>query len=149
MNGTSDLPWQTMRHYDQFDGMSVLEYIHSKGGIVYDYTARVSSLKTAPSFYHLTFSRKENNDGDVLKALALGFNVSVVVEKKLKAALLADPDLSAVVSDGDIDDLRFEDRSGMLILLSAKGKAQTDTSGFTIRTREHFNEFLSTVKAQA
>jgi hypothetical protein len=141
-NGTSDFPWHQMRHYDAFDGMSLIEYIHSIGGIVYDYTARIQSLKSAPSYYHLTFSRKEDNDHKVAEAIQLGFNVAVVVNKALKQRLLCEGVDGFPVIDGDIDDLRFEDRQGALVLLSSKGRAQTDDSGFTIQKMHHFDSFI-------
>tara|TARA_R100000654_G_scaffold47993_2_gene74179 strand:+ start:2986 stop:3174 length:189 start_codon:yes stop_codon:yes gene_type:complete len=35
--------------------------------------------------------------------------------------------------DGDKDDLRFLDPKGVVVWLSAKGKAKNDTSGFVVR----------------
>jgi hypothetical protein len=147
-NGTSDLPWHMMRHHDAFDGMNMIEYIHSIGGIVYDYTARLQALKTAPSYYHLTFSRKEDNDEKVAEAIRLGFNVAVVVNKHLKERLLREGVDGFPVLDGDVDDLRFEDRQGALVLLASKGRAQTDDSGFTIQKIEHFDSFIHNISQQ-
>jgi len=37
------------------------------------------------------------------------------------------------VIDGDISDLRFKDRKGVIVGLLAKGKAKKDPSGFTVK----------------
>ena len=91
----------------------------------YDYTAIVGrKVKDIPN-YHLTFSRKESNHTDVLKAIAHGMNVAVVFFKSLPETFLGLPVINA-----DEDDLRFLDPKRVICGLTAKGKAKKDKSGF-------------------
>ena len=128
LNGTSDLPWEKIRPWSVgyrniFERFPEIQF--------YDYTkiaARMFKQGSAdfPSNYHLTFSASENNHADCKNVLQNGFNVAVVVPKALKEAIVG-------AVDGDETDLRFLDGSGKLVLLSAKGKAKKDTTGFVIR----------------
>jgi hypothetical protein len=91
----------------------------------YDYT-KVMGRKIAkfPN-YHLTFSRAENNDADVKKALKLGMNVAAVYDQ------IPDGMYSA-----DHDDLRFLDGKQGMMGLKVKGwRAKKDYSGFVIRIK--------------
>lgn len=128
LNGTSDLAWEKIRPWsigfrNIFERFPEIQF--------YDYTKvapRMFKQGTAgfPSNYHLTFSASENNHADCKNVLQNGFNVAVVVPKALKETI------SGAI-DGDKTDLRFLDGSGKLILLSAKGKAKKDITGFVIR----------------
>jgi hypothetical protein len=54
--------------------------------------------------------------------------VAVVFEKELpKVSLFRE------VIDGDIHDLRFLDKQGVIVGLKAKGKAFNDSTGFVVR----------------
>jgi hypothetical protein len=119
LNGTSDLPWERIRLND---GRTVLETFPEIQ--FYDYTKH-------PANYSLTFSRAESNHDDVDRVLAAGANVAAVFGVKphqLPAAYAGRP-----VVDGDNDDLRFLDPTGVFVGLSAKGRGKKDTSGFVIR----------------
>lgn len=128
LNGTSDLPWEKVRPWSEgyrnlFERFPEIQF--------YDYTKvthRVLKQGTDgfPSNYHLTFSASENNHADCKILLQQGHNVAVVVPKDMKASIDG-------AVDGDETDLRFLDGKGKLILLSAKGKAKKDTTGFVIR----------------
>ena len=111
LNGTSDLSWEK---YGIIEAFPTIQF--------YDYT-KVLGRKTAhlPN-YHLTFSRAENNDLDVQKALEAGLNVAQVYD-----AIPAD------IFSADNDDLRFLDPQVGIIGLKAKGPAKKDYSGFVIR----------------
>lgn len=132
LNGTSDLPWESIRFAN---GQTAFEAFPSIQ--FYDYTKLVSKLarlKLSPvPNYHVTFSRAENNAENCKRAIALGFNVAVVFSYKdgqLPARFAGRP-----VVDGDTHDLRFLDLKpadglGAVIALKAKGKARKDLSGF-------------------
>lgn len=122
LNGTSDLPW------------------HNIGGIMqefpnvqfYDYTPNVNRMiqflrGELPSNYHLTFSRKENNDAQCQLILSMGGNVAVVFDN------LPDTWNGYPVVNGDESDLRFLDAKNVVVGLKAKGKGKKDTSGFVIK----------------
>ena len=115
LNGTSDLRHENSQIMQEFKHVQF-----------YDYTA-IPNRRNLPTNYHLTFSRKENNNSDVLKAIKNGLNVAVVFEKYLPKTFLGLP-----VFNGDETDLRFKDPKNHIIGLVAKGKAKKDNSGFTV-----------------
>ena len=69
LNGTSDIRWE-------YSG--IMETFQNE--IFYDYTA-IPNRRDIPSNYHLTFSRKENNEHLIPEALANGMNIAVVFRK--------------------------------------------------------------------
>ncbi len=130
LNGTSDLPWESLV---MNDGRTVLEMFPQIQ--FYDYTKHVKRALANvrgehPANYALTFSRAESNHADADSVLAAGGNVAVVFKAKPHAS----PDLWAGVRviDGDNDDLRFLDPSGVIVGLAAKGRAKKDESGFVV-----------------
>ena len=97
-----------------------------------DYTKNISRVldPNRPAHYHLTFSRSEVNEADCRRALASGFNVTVVFRKPpFPATFWGYP-----VIDGDMNDLRFLDPSPCIVALKAKGAgARRDTTGFVLQ----------------
>jgi hypothetical protein len=120
LNGTSDIPWERVR----VRGQTVFELFPEVQ--FYDYTKIPGRKVSAYHNYHLTFSRAENNDRDVARAVAAGMNVAVVFRT------LPDTYLGLPVVSGDVDDLRFLDPAGRVIGLTAKGRGRRDTSGFVV-----------------
>jgi hypothetical protein len=117
LNGTSDLSWEK---YDMIPGQNVFECFPDVQ--FYDYT-KVLGRKTAGiANYHLTFSRAENNDADVARAVLQGMNVVAVYDE-----------IPAGVFSADETDLRFLDPQGAQMGLKAKGPAKKDLTGFVIR----------------
>jgi hypothetical protein len=99
----------------------------------YDYTKLPKPYKRKLKNYHLTFSRSETNLDECLDALENGVNVAVVFEKTLPKKWLG-----YEVINGDETDLRFLDKKGkngkgLIVGLSAKGKAKKDKTGFVVR----------------
>ncbi len=125
LNGTSDIPWEGI-FPDMFSTFSGVQF--------YDYTksyrrALLSVLNAGnwPKNYHLTFSRSECNDKQVVGVLAAGGSVAVVFDKKqLPIDYCGFP-----VYNADETDLRFLDKPGVQGLY-AKGKAKKDSSGFVV-----------------
>lgn len=116
LNGTSDFLVERTGIIDKFPKVQF-----------YDYTAiPVSKRKNIPNNYHLTFSRKEDNEQHVTEAINAGVNVAVVF-KELPKTWKGLP-----VIDGDDSDLRFLDPNGCIVGLKAKGKAKNDKSGFVL-----------------
>lgn len=121
LNVTSDIPWEAPTF-----GAIPFEFEDVQ---FYDYTKR-RSRAYLPN-YHITYSMSENTtDRDVVDAVSgnmFGFpaNVAVVFSGKLPYTYLG-----YRVVDGDVNDLRFLDPEGVIVGLSAKGKAKKDTSGF-------------------
>lgn len=94
----------------------------------YDYTKNAKTFEKAlPSNYSLTFSRSEINEVACIKLLKRGANVAAVFRNELP------PEWNDFrVVDGDKNDLRFLDPSGVVVGLRAKGKAKNDKTGFVI-----------------
>jgi hypothetical protein len=121
LNVLSDLPWHNMIDMKSFENL-----------FFYDYSPNVARMiqflnGELPANYHLTFSRKENNQAKVELVAAMGGNVAVVFDK------LPETYLGKQVIDGDATDLRFLDAKGVIVGLKAKGKGKKDTSGFVVK----------------
>jgi hypothetical protein len=124
LNGTSDLSWEKYL----VDGKNIFE--HFPRIQFYDYTKVLGrKVKHIPN-YHLTFSRSEDNDADVMKAMEQGYSIAVVFDE-VPATWNGVP-----VVDGDLDDLRFNNTHLDLVIgLKAKGRAKKDTTGFVVRVK--------------
>ncbi len=120
LNGVSDWPWEKI-FPDLFGLFPTVQF--------YDYTKIVSRAVKAdlPANYDLTLSRSETNETRCLSALKQGARVSVVFRKDLPKSWNG-----YRVIDGDQHDLTFLQPKGIVIGLSAKGKAKHDQSGFVI-----------------
>ena len=77
-------------------------------------------------------SRKENNEEDCLEALRNGRNVAAVFSTK-KGEALPKTYKGYEVIDGDLHDVRYKDKQGVVVGLRAKGDARKDQSGFVIQ----------------
>ena len=128
LNGTTDYAWEHIR----FDGQTMPELFPDVQ--FYDYTKSVKRARqhangTMPSNYHLTFSRSElTPDSLVTELVESGQNVAVVFDE------IPETWLGLPVINGDEHDLRFLDKSGVVVGLKAKGpKAKKDTTGFVVR----------------
>lgn len=120
LNGTSDLSWEK---YTIIGGKNIFELFPDVQ--FYDYTKVLGRKVTHIENYHLTFSRAENNDADVVKAVHAGMNVAAVYDQLPEGMFSADD-----------SDLRFLDPKVGVIGLKAKGRAKKDYSGFVIRIKE-------------
>jgi len=120
LNGTSDIPWEKVR----VNGKNVFELFPDVQ--FYDYTKILGRKTAAYPNYHLTFSRAENNERDVARAIAAGLNIAVVFKEQPTQYR------GLPVVSGDEDDLRFLDPANVVVGLTAKGRAKRDTSGFVV-----------------
>lgn len=125
LNGTSDIGYENIK---PLNGLTIFEMFPMVQ--FYDYTKEAIRLvKPLPKNYHLTFSLSEVNERMAGLALKRGFNVAVVFKKIPEQYRLNN--ISAKVISGDDHDLRFlEGHKGLIIGLTAKGKAKQDASGF-------------------
>jgi hypothetical protein len=126
LNGTSDLDFIfLLKKYANFD-ISNYKNLH-----FYDYTKILGKVKkySNDKNYTLTFSRAEDNEKDIFKAVKYGSNVSAVFNGKLPKTYKGIP-----VIDGDKTDNEMLKYKGFILGLKAKGKARTDKSGFVINT---------------
>lgn len=129
LNGTSDIAWEKIAF--TYNGIRYRNIMEAFPDVkFYDYS-KIPNRKSVKDIknYHITFSLAENNDSDAIKALERGMNVAVVV--KLKKNDVKPVTFSGYAAiDGDDNDVRFLDGSGKIILLTAKGKARYDSTGF-------------------
>ena len=121
LNGTSDIPWESIRCGNFDNIMERYPFIQ-----FYDYTKLVGR-KNLPDNYHLTFSASETNSAEVKQAMKAGMNVAVVFDS-VPSTYAGRP-----VIDGDEDDLRFLDQSSHIVGLKAKGAAVGSQSIFIVR----------------
>lgn len=113
LNGTTDICWERHGVPQSFPELTF-----------YDYT-KIPNRKV-PKNYHLTFSRSESNDSEVLSEMSRGTNVAIVFKERPKKWM------GRRVIDGDKHDFRFLDPKGIIVGLTAKGKARYDTSNFVL-----------------
>ena len=88
-----------------------------------------------PANYHLTFSRDSDKQFDekCLKVLEMNGNVSVVFRDKKRLAYYIENGYKGFeVVDGDKSDLTFLYPQGVIVGLSAKGKAKKSDNGFVV-----------------
>jgi len=136
LNGTSDLAWEKLAPelFTLFPSVRFYDYTKSiKRAIAY-------AKGEMPRNYHLTFSLSETNGAQAGLALAAGVNVAAVADGVKVGQRFALPGMTEArpTFSADRHDLRFLDRKGKdgrgrIGLLTAKGKARKDTSGFVIR----------------
>lgn len=129
LNGTSDIRWETIPVAGFRNIMEMFPNVQ-----FYDYSA-LPNRRNLPPNYHLTYSRKEDNDASVTAWLARGDNVAVVFDVARSGSLPTSWNGYRVV-DGDKDDLRFLDPRGVVVGLRGKGKASkskgNDFGGFVV-----------------
>jgi hypothetical protein len=145
LNGTSDIPWEKISVMR--GGITYRNVMQAFREIMfYDYTkilGRDAAIRE-PN-YHLTFSLAENNDAEAAIAIKTGYNVAVVVNTKRKE-IKPDTFAGYPAVDGDKSDVRFYDpKGGHFVLLTAKGEARKDKSGFVrdIKTQNVFGNVLT------
>ena len=125
LNGTSDLPYERYKIRDT--GKNIMQLFPDVQ--FYDYTKLENRIvgQQLPANYHLTFSRAEDNDHK-LAAVLEHTSAAVVFSGELPETWRGYP-----VIDGDEHDARFTDAgAGVIIGLTAKGKARHDASGFVV-----------------
>jgi len=135
LNGTSDLPWENLapQIFKKFSKVQFYDYTKS-------FRRAIAFAKgELPKNYHLTFSLAENNATLANLALDAGVNVAAVVSGlKSRTIVLPASTIERKIFDADRHDLRFTDRKasdgkGRVGILTAKGKAKKDTSGFVLK----------------
>ena len=126
-NLTSDLMFEEV---ENADGQTLMQRFSETQ--FYDYTKSfqrmakfINRSPEFPSNYHLTFSRSEHNDTLCDMVLQMGGNVAVVFRDQLPKTWKG-----FEVVNGDENDLRFLDKSGVVVGLIEKGLAKKDETGF-------------------
>ena len=124
LNQFSDIRWE--RHFP---------WLFDRPAQFYDYTKwPVSQRTNLPTNYHLTFSYS----GERPRRMYMrDSNVAVVFDVKKSDPLpetftLPTELVPRTVVDGDVTDDRYDDATGVIVGLRAKGKARNNKSGFVV-----------------
>jgi hypothetical protein len=153
LNGTSDIQWEVAHPVTNPDsGHTFASIFHAFPEIqFYDYTKVYKRVyRDLPVNYRLVLSYSEANpryrDAVIKAANETGVNLAVVYRHKAfrdDAVMTRNLNRAAWqlvqigmeprrVIDGDSDDMRFLDPTGVIVGLYAKGPAKRDTSGFVV-----------------
>jgi len=117
LNGTSDLPWNGI-----IKEFPTIQF--------YDYSKKLAD-KVYQENYHVTFSAgKHTTDIEITEHLRNGRNVAIVFNEKFPRDTALIDYLYHPVVDGNETDLRFLDPKGVIVALTATGKARKDKGGF-------------------
>ena len=122
LNGTSDIQWETIEvegHTNIFELFPQIQF--------YDYTKIPTRKVEHIPNYHLTWSYSEANDKYATLFDKVSNNKAVVFRYALPTMFKG-----LKVIDGDKHDMRFLDKSRVVVGLVAKGQGKKDTSGFVI-----------------
>jgi len=150
LNVLSDIPWEEIDPTLFSHHPELVFYDYSKS---YDRALDFCLSGDHPRNYHLTFSWSGQNLAQCLTVLSAGGNVAIPVSDRIKTHCLSDGqfppfeeteqsvrfELSGInhgdltFVDGDVHDLTYQHPPGSILLLSQKGKAKRDRSGFVIR----------------
>ena len=124
LNGTSDIQWE--KHEMGNNGTIIEMFPHVQ---FYDYTKIPG--RTVPANYHLTFSYSGVAGFERVVAKQMRHNPDTNLAVVFSSDL---PDnwLGRTVVNGDASDVRYQDPAGVIVGLTAKGKAKNDTSGFVV-----------------
>jgi hypothetical protein len=129
LNGTSDIDHvKALKAFANFD---IKDYVDN--AIFYDYTPNIHmaiKYMNHPN-YHVSFSKKEDNDHNVDIAMQNGINVAVVFDGDLPKFYKGKR-----VVDGDVSDMVMVNQKGVVLGLRAKGAAKHDDSGFVVKVKE-------------
>ena len=138
LNGTSDIQWEKFTPYYP-GGFAHTIFEMFPDVQFYDYTKIGKRFYSElPENYHLTLSYSAASPRYLEMCLQTvrdtGCNIAIVVrDKSAKARMIAAKYWMTLDSiDGDESDLRFLDGKSKAVLLTAKGRARKDDSGFVM-----------------
>ena len=118
INGTSDIDVQK-EFGDVLDRFPAVMF--------YDYTKCWGRYSHKANYYLIYSYSERRTKKDVDLKLEEGYNVAVVFDK------VPETWEGRIVIKGDDSDLRFLDQAGVIVGLTAKGKARRDDTGFVVR----------------
>jgi hypothetical protein len=142
LNATSDLAWEQLHPelFEQFPQVQFFDYTKVLSRMS-NFARGATAGRPWPENYYLTFSATPENQQQARCFLEQGHNVTAVFWPSKPATLWGFP-----VIDGDAHDARFLDPQSVVVGLTAKGLAQVDLSGFTLRTCPECQESPSNLR---
>jgi hypothetical protein len=129
LNGTSDIRWEDIPVQGKASVFALFPRIR-----FYDYTKLPNRRRAiGVKNYSLTFSYSHVPEFAPVVARAVAtYGASVNYAAVFAGKTLPEHFLGRAVVNGDESDLRFLDKPGVVVGLTAKGKARRDTSGFVV-----------------
>ena len=130
LNCTSDIAWEKYREHlmDDFGNVQFYDYTKNPYRVFKHFDG-----DKMPKNYHLTFSASEENLDWSLTLLGLGCTVALVTEQHYGVDSPLKHWYTHPTRDGDQHDLTFLHKPGSVLLLSPKGDAKKDETGFVHR----------------
>jgi hypothetical protein len=122
LNVLSDVGWHKLLNLARWPDVQFYDYTPNTPRMIQFLQGKL------PPNYHLTFSRKENNQAAVEVIAKMGGNIAVVFDQ------LPETYLGRPVVNGDDTDVRFLDGNGVVVGLKAKGQGKKDTTNFVVLT---------------
>ena len=122
LNVLSDVAWHELIDFKKWPEVQFYDYTPNTPRMIEYLQGKL------PENYHLTFSRKENNQNAVEIISKMGGNVAVVFDK------LPETYLGKPVVNGDETDVRFLDGKNVIVGLKAKGQGKKDSSNFVVKS---------------
>lgn len=136
LNGTSDISYEKIT---DSNGLTIFDYFPNVQ--FYDYTKDYRRLhNNMPNNYHLTYSYSESKYHQQKARIAkmMGYNVAVVFSGMIPPIFW-----NKKTIDGTTHDLRFLDKSDVVVGLTPKGKeAKQDKSGFVVNGDLYYEYLL-------
>jgi hypothetical protein len=129
LNGTSDIRWEDIPVQGKASVFALFPRIR-----FYDYT-KLPNRRRAIGVrnYHLTFSYSHvPTFAPIVASAVRTYGAAVNYAAVFAGKTLPAHFLGRAVVNGDESDLRFLDKPGVVVGLTAKGKARRDTSGFVV-----------------
>jgi len=102
----------------------------------YDYTK--IPRRSVPNNYHLTFSYSGVTEFQPVVEKQLRHDPQTNLAVVFDHAYIPDTFLGRKVVNGDASDVRFNDASGVIVGLTAKGKAKGERNGFTVTLQQTY-----------
>jgi hypothetical protein len=134
LNVFSDILWEKLvpELFTSFADVQYYDYTkHAKRMAAFELSREHKDSVFFPLNYHLTFSRSETNIKEFTTVCTYKYsNATVVFNSKDLPKMYA----GRKVINGDMTDLRFLDKVGVIVGLYAKGKGKVDSSGFVVPT---------------
>lgn len=131
LNGTSDIRWSKVNSTQGKNLFTLFPTIQ-----FYDYTKNpyiVGDSKHIKN-YHITFSFSGENHTECWDVAGMGINIAVAFQGVKKSEEFTGTWQGKKIVDGDLNDLRFLDKRGMVVGLRVKGiKQKTMENSFLVQ----------------
>lgn len=122
LNVFSDIPWERVfpELFEMFPSIKFYDYTKNHNRVLQGYSLPVN--------YHLTFSRSENTSLELINSI-LSNGINIAIPFACKKDQLPKTWNNIEVINGDKSDIRFLDKTSVIVGLSVKGDGKKLTQG--------------------